>query len=243
MVLSACNVELFTNLDQRQANEIVATLFRKGIPAERMADKTVGRYSIKVDSGSFAQAVSVLNENGLPRQEFATMCDVFKKDSLVVTPAQERAQTICATGQELSRTVSEIDGVLSARVHLVLPENDQLRQTSVPSSASVFIRHKSNVPVANLMPQVKQLVANSISGLAYDKVSVVLVPVEADQAVNADTQDMSNVLGVWVHGKSAARASVLIYGLLLGLLAAVGALVFVMRNNNNVYPLDKGRKS
>ena len=110
------------------------------------------------------------------------MGQVFKKDGLVSSPMQERAQMIFALSQELSRTVSEIDGVLSARVHLVLPENDPLRQQLVPSSASVFIRHRSNMPVGNLVPQVKMLVANGVAGLSYDKVSVVLVPVDAQKA-------------------------------------------------------------
>lgn len=240
LVLSACNVELFANLDQRQANEIVATLFRKGIPAERVANKA-GRYTVNVDSASFAQAVSILNDSGLPKQEFATLCEVFKKDSLVVTPAQERAQMICGLGQDLSRTVSEIDGVLSARVHLVLPENDPLRQQLVPSSASVFIRHMSNVQIANLIPQVKQLVANGVAGLSYDKVSVVLLPVDVHQTASIEAPEMSSILGVWVHGKSAARATVLIYGLLFGLIAAVAAIIYLMRNNNNVYPLQGNR--
>jgi len=52
---------------------------------------------------------------------------------------------IYALSEELSRTVSEIDGVISARVHVVLPENDPLRRDLVPSSASVFIRHDSSL--------------------------------------------------------------------------------------------------
>ena len=95
---------------------------------------------------------------------------------------------IFALSQELSHTVSEIDGVLSARVHLVLPENDPLRQQLVPSSASVFIRHRSKAPVGNLVPQVKMLVANGVAGLAYDKVSVVLVPVDS-QAPQTQAQE------------------------------------------------------
>src|SRR5207253_392127 len=84
----------------------------------------------------FADSIAILKEAGLPKQEFQTMGQVFKKDGLVSSPMQERAQMIFALSQELSRTVSEIDGVLSARVHLVLPENDPLRQQLVPSSAS-----------------------------------------------------------------------------------------------------------
>lgn len=243
IVLSACNVELFNNLDQRQANDIVATLFRQGIPAERVMGKA-GRFTVNVDSSSFAQAVAILNESGLPKQEYASMCEVFKKDGIVQSPVAERAQMMCALGQELSRTVSEIDGVLSARVHLVLPENDPLRQQLVPSSASVFIRYQKGAQINDLIPQVKQLVANGVAGLSYDKVSVTPLPVEVRHTATAGemSPDMSNVMGVWVHGKSAARASVLIYGLLLALIAAVGALAYVVWNPRNpIYPLQSGK--
>jgi type III secretion protein J len=241
VVLSACNVELFANLEQRQANEIVATLYRRGIPAERVPEKG-GRYAIKVDGSAFAQAVAILNENGLPRQEFATMCEVFKKDGWAPFEGQARALTICAVSQELSRTVSEIDGVLSAHVHLVLPENDLRGQSAVPSSASVFIRHKNSVHVADLVPQVKQLVANGVSGLGYDKVSLTLIPVDVPQEHIVSAPSVSEVLGVTVVTDSALRAYVLIYGLLFGLIGAVIALLYTMRGGNNVYPLNKDNK-
>ena len=41
LLLSACKAELYTNLDQRQANEIAATLIQHGIPAQRVAVKGV----------------------------------------------------------------------------------------------------------------------------------------------------------------------------------------------------------
>src|SRR5207244_7341396 len=112
-------------------------------------------------------ATNILKEAGLPKQEFQTMGQIFKKDGLVSSPMQERAQMIFALSQELSRTVSEIDGVLSARVHLVLPENDPLRQQLVPSSASVFIRHFANVAISDLILQIKTLVATGLAGLSY----------------------------------------------------------------------------
>ena len=87
-----------------------------------------GQYTVMVDKARFADAINILKEAGLPKQEFQSMGQVFKKDGLISSPTQERAQMIFALSQELSRTVSEIDGVLSARVHLVLPENDAAPQ-------------------------------------------------------------------------------------------------------------------
>lgn len=240
--LAGCNVELSTDLDQRQANEIIAALFRHGIPAERVMLKG-GKYTVSVDESRFAESISVMNDNGLPRQQFDTMCTVFKKEGLVSGPVELRAQMMCALQGELSKTISEIDGVIAARVHLVLPENDPLRQQLIPSSASVQIRHHSNVVMSDLLPQVKLLVANGVAGLAYDKVSVVLIPVEtgerqAGAAAEPGDASYATIMGMWMHRDSAAQAAWLIYGLILVVLllgAAVGVLLWNQRQR--VYPL------
>src|SRR5262249_8623275 len=238
LLLSACKAELYTNLDQRQANEIAAALIQHGIPAQRVAIKG-GQYTVVVDNERFAESIAILKEAGLPKQEFQTMGQIFKKDGLVSSPMQERAQMIFALSQELSRTVSEIDGVLSARVHLVLPENDPLRQQLVPSSASVFIRHRSNVPVGNLVPQVKMLVANGIAGLSYEKVSVVLVPVDLQKANGGQDIELVSFLGMWVHRDNVAQMTWMLVGLVTVVVLLAAGLGFVLlRRRRRVYALN-----
>jgi type III secretion protein J len=241
LLLSACEAELYNNLDQRQANEIVATLQQRGIPAQRVAVKG-GQYTVVVDKGRFADSIAILKEAGLPKEEFQTMGQIFKKDGLVSSPMQERAQMIFALSQELSRTVSEIDGVLSARVHLVLPENDPLRQQLVPSSASVFIRHRSNTPVGNLVPQVKMLVANGVAGLSYDKVSVVLVPVDLQKASQGQDLEMVSFFGLWMQRDNLAQAMWMFFGLVaLVVLLAGGLGIVLFRQRGRVYALGSPR--
>jgi type III secretion protein J len=148
---------------------------------------------------------------------------------------------IFALSQELSRTVSEIDGVLSARVHLVLPENDPLRQQLVPSSASVFIRHRSNAQISNLVPQVKMLVANGVAGLSYDKVSVVLVPVEAQKTQGQDLE-MVSFFGLWMQRDNLAQAWWMFFGLVTLVVLLAGGLGFVLyRRSGRVYALGSSR--
>lgn len=241
LLLSACEAELYNNLDQRQANEMVATLQQRGIPAQRVAVKG-GQYMVVVDKGRFADSIAILKEAGLPKQEFQNMGQVFKKDGLVSSPLQERAQMIFALSQELSRTVSEIDGVLSARVHLVLPENDPLRQQLVPSSASVFIRHRADMSVGNLMPQVKMLVANGVAGLSYDKVSVVLVPVDLQKSSQAQDLEMVSFFGVWMQRDNLAQAMWMFFGLVTLVVLLAAALGFVFfRQRGRVYALGTPR--
>ncbi|WP_244467974.1 type III secretion system inner membrane ring lipoprotein SctJ [Nitratireductor soli] len=237
LVLQACSVELYSDLNQRQANEIVAALVRHGIPARRQATAD-GKMTVTVGKGHFADAMTVLQENALPRQEFATLGQVFERDGLVSSPVEERATMIFGLSQELSQTISDIDGVLSARVHLVLPENDPLRQRLIPSSASVFIRHRASVSMGAFIPKVKMLVANGVAGLDYDNVSVVLAPVEASAPSAAVGPSFVTFLGLWLHPDSVARAMWMFYGLCAVALLLGGRLAFLhWRQRERVYAL------
>ena len=176
-VLIGCQSDLYTKLSEAEANEIVALLLRNSISASRALAKD-GTSTVKVEEGVFADAVTLVTEAGLPRPKFATIGEVFPDTKLISSPIEQRARFAYATSQELSRTLSEIDGVIAARVHLVLPKSDPLRDEDKPSSASVFIKHEAGASVSSLLPQIKTLVANSIEGLTYEKVSVVFVPGE-----------------------------------------------------------------
>lgn len=244
LMLAGCKSELYTDLDQRQANEIVATLLQHGIAADRAFGKG-GLVSVSVDPSRFADAVTILNDNGLPRHKFATLGDVFKRDGLVSSPMQESAQMIYALSQELSRTVSDIDGVLTARVLLVLPENDPLGDKAVPSSASVFIRYRTDTPIEHLVPQIKMLVADSVAGLSYDKVSVILVPVPTHDVVAARSDQTVGAAAppAPVEGVHAAITSVADWPfyafavLVAGLGGALSLLLRRARARQAVYPL------
>jgi len=147
---------------------------------------------------------------------------------------------IYGLSQELSRTISDIDGVLTARVHLVLPENDPLRQQLVPSSASVFIRHRASVPMQKLVPQVKMLVANGVAGLSYDHVSVILVPVEvATPAPTHEDVAFTTFLGMALRPESMPRAIWIFCGLGAAVIALAGRLAFLhWRQRRDVYAID-----
>lgn len=220
MLLTACKVELNTGLDERDANEIMAVLLKNGIATHRdiAKDKTL---SVFVEESRFADAVEILQAHSLPREKFNDLCSVFSGDGMISSPVEDRARLICALSQELSRTISEVDGVMSARVHLVLPKNDIGRSNAQPSSASVFIRHHEDAPLEKLAPQVKMLVSNGIEGLVYDKVSVAMVPVKSQVRITEKSGDFVSVAGLWVHHTSATMAKLFIYILIGGLLASL----------------------
>jgi len=242
--LASCQTELLSNQDQERANDIVATLRRAGIVADRVTGKN--GITVYVEQSSFATAWEILQDNGLPRKDRVTILDIFKGDGLVSSPIKEKAQMIFAMSQELTTTLEKIDGVLTARVHLVLPENDPLRQQLVPSSAAVFLRHRASAAVGDLVPQVKQLVANSISGLSYDKVSVVLVPVaervaarEPEQVEGMGVAHVRDVsLAGWTLFSLAALAVAALFAVsVAGVRRGIGAGVGALRRRMRSYPV------
>ena len=238
LTLAACREDLYTGLEEREANRISATLERSGIPASRTMQED-GLMTVRVDDARFAEAVALLEQAGLPQQKFASMGEVFQQAGLVASPMQERARLLFALSEELSRTVSEIDGIQSARVHIVLPENDLLRRDGQPSSASVFVRHDAGLDVATLIPQIKALIANGIAGLTYDNVSV--VPVVAAAPLDPTTQPLANVLGIWVLETSRIRIVILLAalaGLSLVLGAGVGWLLWRKQTQGDTYMLE-----
>lgn len=102
--------------------------------------------------------------------------------------------------------------MIAARVHLVLPKSDPLKDEEKPSSASVFIKHEADAKVSSLLPQIKSLVANSIEGLTYERVSVVFVPGERTRKTSEIT--LSSAAGS-IHGQFPYLAIALICGLIL----------------------------
>jgi len=179
VALVACNsrVELLSALPENDANEILGTLLNAGITAEKRSAKE--GFIVRVDPSQVASAMSALHAQGLPRDPYVSIGQVFRKDGLISSPLEERARYLYALSQELSFTLSKIDGVLTARVHIVLPERTGKEDSMTPSSAAVFIKYRDDVAVDTLQPQLRKLVLNSIPGLSADKVSFILVPASA----------------------------------------------------------------
>lgn len=171
-LLAACGDQtLYAKLDERQANDMVSALRLAGVPAQKKPRED--GFEVLTAEDDFARAVQILKAQGLPREDFDSLGKVFKREGFVSTPVEERARLMHALSQELSHTLTSIDGVLQARVTLVVPERHPLSDKVHPSSASVMIKHRPGFDVEALLPKVRSLVVNSVEGLPYESVSVV----------------------------------------------------------------------
>ena len=169
-----CNeVVLHADLQEKEANEMMALLLDAGISAAK-APGTESRWQLTVSQAEFAKAVGELRKHGYPKDRYENIGELFKKSGLVSSPTEERIRLMHGLSQELSDTISQIDGVLTARVHIALPSANPYGEVKQAASASVFIKHRPNANLATMLPQITKLVASSIEGLKYDDVSTIL---------------------------------------------------------------------
>lgn len=180
--LVACSgsVNLVSGLPEADANEVLGLLLSADIAATKTVTKA--GVNIQVEAGSVSSAIEILHRHGLPRERRSKLGDVFKKENLISSPLEERARYLYALSQELEQTLSSIDGVVAARVHVVLPERAGPMETPTQSSASVFLKFQKGYGVEDVVVPVRALVANGIPGLAQDRVAVVLVPAAGGEA-------------------------------------------------------------
>ena len=173
ILLAGCDneVALHSQLEERQANLVMAALLDSGISCRKVPGDE-GAWNVTISESDFAAASNLLERKGLPRRSYQGVAEVFKKTGMVSSPSEERIRFMDALAQDLSRTISGIDGVVDARVHVVLPENDPFAKSALPSSAAVAIRSRWNADISDLVPSIKNLVKNSIEGLKYETIAV-----------------------------------------------------------------------
>ena len=173
LLLAGCDKEavLHSSLEERQANLVMAALLDAGIGCRKSPGEE-GTWNVTIMESNFAEAVNLLERKGLPRRAHQGIGEVFKKTGMISSPSEERIRFMDALAQDLAKTISGIDGVVDARVHIVLPENDPFARHALPSSAAVAIRSRWDVDITDIIPSIKGLVKNSIEGLTAEKIMV-----------------------------------------------------------------------
>ena len=204
--LAGCGnrAELYTGLDEHEANEMVAIVHGQGFTATKSTKDNGKTWTLSAPKDQLAPEVALLQARGYPRDHYESLGDVFKKQGFVSSPTEERARMMYGLSQEIAHTLTEIDGVVDARVHIAMPEDDPLAETPKPSSASVLIKYDPSYDLNSQVGSIKALVVNSVEGLPYDKVTVLLTPVHipttAPPSRNAASLELPAILLVAALG-------------------------------------------
>ncbi len=177
LALAGCAVPVAAGLEETDANRVVVALDQAGIDASKEADPTVeGRFRVTVPRDDAARALATMSDEQLPRTRSRGLLDAADRGQLVPSQAAEQAQLVAGLAGELERTLGNVEGVLSARVHLNLPPRDMLRDgPPAKSSASVLVEHRGTTPPL-AAESVQRLVAGGAPSLAANDVVVVFVP-------------------------------------------------------------------
>jgi len=185
-LLTSCESRriIVNGLDEKEANEILVFLSRKGIDANKVQVASEGGgggkavlWNISVESSQGNEAMALLNQVGLPRRRGQNLLGIFSNVGLVPSGMQEKIRYQAGLAEQIASTIRKIDGVLDADVQISFPDEDPLNPGSSKQkiTASVYVKHSGILddPNAHLITRIKRLLAGSVNGLAYDQVTVI----------------------------------------------------------------------
>jgi flagellar M-ring protein FliF len=160
---------LYTRLGDKDSVAIIGYLETQNIPHEVSADGS----AVSVPSDQVYKLRMDLAAKGLPSGDGVGF-EIFDKGQFGLSDFVQRTNYLRAIQGELARTITQLQGVRSARVLIVQPENRLLlTDQSAKSTASVFIDIGGGRLDPDQVNAIRHLVANSVEGLVPDQVAVV----------------------------------------------------------------------
>ena len=160
---------LYNNLSSQDTSAIAVKLDENNIAYTISEDGT----QVSVGEENMAQARLLLAREGLPSTG-ASGYELFDNQSgFGTTNFQDMMNKQRALEGELARTISALEPVSTARVHLVIPERELFSRETQPPSASVFVNLRGSIELtANQIQSIQALVASAVPGLKGSTVSV-----------------------------------------------------------------------
>jgi flagellar M-ring protein FliF len=158
---------LFSGLAVEDVGAVTAKLQAKGVAYKLGAGGT----SVLVPSGQVGQLRVDLAAEGLPAK--AKGFELFDEINIGMTPFQQHVNFDRALQAELARTITEVDPITFARVHLVRPDPTPFVRDQKPATASVVLKLRPGATLSRKTAAgITALVARSVEGLAADQVTL-----------------------------------------------------------------------
>lgn len=245
--------------DEREANEILVFLSSKGIDATKQASAPAGGsggggggskqvlWNISVEDSQALDAMSYLNQAGLPRKRSQSLLNIFTGAGLVPSEMEQKIRYQAGLAEQIGSTLRKMDGILDAEVQLSFPEEDPMNPTKkkTPITASVFIKHNGILddPNAHLTTKIKRLVSAAVPNLDFGNVTVVGeraryndIPGESLQGDHGDSIAYVTVWSMIIDKNSLPRFRIIFFSLIVLILLLVITLIWM---SWKVYPMVK----
>jgi flagellar M-ring protein FliF len=160
---------LYGNLSDADAGNVVQALQAAGIE-----HKLEDGGAIMVPAERVHDARLRLASQGLPQGKSASLDMINKDPGFGVSQFMESARYQYALEGELARTISSLQAVEAARIHLAIPQQSAFVHDRRPASASVLLQLRSGQRLEpSQVSAIVHLVASSIPELDSDNVTVV----------------------------------------------------------------------
>jgi flagellar M-ring protein FliF len=161
---------LFSNVSDKESSEIVNALTSAGIPYQ--LDNNSGAVTVPAEQVHAARLK--LAEQGLPKSSGFGLEIMEGGNSFSTSQFMENARYQHALETELARTISSLQPVQSARVHLAVPKSTVFLGKKQTPGASVLLQLYGGRNVTDAqVSAIVHLVASSIPELEASKVTVV----------------------------------------------------------------------
>jgi flagellar M-ring protein FliF len=162
------NSLLFSGLDLKEAGEITAKLDQAGIAYQLTGDGS----TVMVPRSKVLGARMMLSADGLPTRGSVGYEIFDKSDALGATQFMQNLNRLRALEGELARSIASLDGVASARVHLVLPERQLFEREQQQPTASIVLKLNRDTLGSGEVKAIRNLVASATPGLSPSKVTI-----------------------------------------------------------------------
>jgi len=237
---------IVNGLDEKEANEIIVFLSSKNIETAKIpsgegagaggGSKAV-LWDIQVPADQVTEAMSLLNQSGLPRRRSQNLLNIFSQGGLVPSELQEQIRYQAGLAEQIASTIRKIDGVLDTEIQISFPKEDPLNpgKSKQKITASVYVKHNGVLddPNSHLVTKIKRLVAASVTGLDYDDVTV--ISDRARYSGNITSQSASaeeekqyvNVWSIIVAKESLSRFRIIFFSFILLILLLTIALIWL----------------
>lgn len=158
---------LYAGLETREAASVTAKLDAMNVPYEAKGDGG----TILVPADQVTKLRMELASENLPAAGVGY--EIFdKSDSFGTTAFVQNINQLRALEGELARSIQTIDGIDTARIHLVVPERQLFSHDSQSPSASVVLKTRGTLDRGQVAA-IQHLVAAAVAGLEPARVAIV----------------------------------------------------------------------